>query len=355
MTLKKEDRMPTTLSVQINEATERLRQSALMGEAAVSVSSADLQLLLSTMSQPENPGASVSCDDAFAEHYKADPADPSVAADLNVWRNSWAHAHRACLIEFGHQVGLLGQALGNCIVEAGIIRPDVALTGPELLMFADDLLTHIKQQQQSEASSNAVIRFMLDNPCESPLEFLRCWNEGNFDALREEWPEAPDDIYIGPDQFHPKTVGFDEYSAADAQSLTSVRLLSRCRDNLNSEAANIDSLIAEVDAYLAGQPTQTNTRDATGGIQDELDVDGAKAQHKAAAQALIRAVQRQYPINSTVDAKVGGNLIRGIVLRHSDSWWSDPGEFTIRNIVTGKLRKITHRHVQEARESLSPA
>ncbi|MFG8752209.1 hypothetical protein ACEPU1_28280 [Pseudomonas aeruginosa] len=343
--------MPNTLSNQINEAAERLRQSASDGAPAVSVSSADLLLLLSAMSQPGNPGAAVSCDDAFAGHYKADPADPSVAADLEVWRNSWAQAQKACLIEVGHQVGLLGQVLGDCIVEAGIIRPGVGLTGPELLMFANDQLTYIKQQQQMEAAANAVFTFMLKYPCESPLEFLRCWNEGNFDALRAEWPEAPDDIYIGPDQFHPKTIGYDAYSAAEAKSLTSVRLLSQCRDSFNSDAGNIDALIAEVDAYLAGQPALANSRDATGGIQDELDVDGAKAQHKAAAQALIRAVKRQYPLNSTVDAKVGGHLIRGTVIRHSDSWWSDPGEFTIRNIATGKERKITHSHVKEARES----
>lgn len=351
MTAKKEDRMQTTLSNQINEATERLRQSASMGTAAVSVSAADLQLLLSAMSQPENPGAIASCDDAFAEHYKADPADPSVGADLEVWRNSWAQAKKACLIEVGHQVGLLGQVLGDCIVEAGIIRPGVGLTGPELLMFANDLLTYIKQQQQMEAAANAVFTFMLKYPCESPLEFLRCWNEGNFDALRAEWPEAPDEIYIGPDQFHPKTIGFDAYSTTDAKSLTSVRLLSQCRDNLDSDAGNIDALIAEVDAYLAGQPAPISSPDAAGGIQDELDVDGAKAQYKAAAQALIRATQRQYPINSTVEAKVGGHLIRGTVIRHNDSWWCDPGEFTIRNIATGKERKITHSHVKEARES----
>lgn len=34
---------------------------------------------------------------------------------------------------------------------------------------------------------------------EEPLEFLRLWNEGNFEAIRREWPGAPDDIYIGAD------------------------------------------------------------------------------------------------------------------------------------------------------------
>lgn len=48
-----------------------------------------------------------------------------------------------------------------------------------------------------ESTYNAVIDYMLGKGyMESPLEFLRCWNEGNFDALREEWPDAPEEIYL---------------------------------------------------------------------------------------------------------------------------------------------------------------
>lgn len=43
----------------------------------------------------------------------------------------------------------------------------------------------------------AAIAYALDHPCESPMEFLRCWNEGNFDALREEWSDVPDEVIIG--------------------------------------------------------------------------------------------------------------------------------------------------------------
>jgi hypothetical protein len=31
------------------------------------------------------------------------------------------------------------------------------------------------------------------------LQFLRLWNEGEFEVLRREWPEAPEAIYIGAD------------------------------------------------------------------------------------------------------------------------------------------------------------
>src|SRR5690606_30525585 len=43
----------------------------------------------------------------------------------------------------------------------------------------------------------AAIQFALSNP--EGMEFLRLWNEGEFDILRRDWPEAPDSVYIGAD------------------------------------------------------------------------------------------------------------------------------------------------------------
>ncbi|MBS9759860.1 hypothetical protein [Pseudomonas mosselii] len=45
----------------------------------------------------------------------------------------------------------------------------------------------------------AAIAYVLEHPCESPMEFLRCWNEGNFEALRMEWPDVPADVFICAD------------------------------------------------------------------------------------------------------------------------------------------------------------
>ena len=54
----------------------------------------------------------------------------------------------------------------------------------------------INALNKTEAAYNAVISYILGKGyTEEPLEFLRCWNEGNFDALREEWPDAPKEIY----------------------------------------------------------------------------------------------------------------------------------------------------------------
>ena len=44
----------------------------------------------------------------------------------------------------------------------------------------------------------AVINFALQHGLDG-MEFLRCWNEGDFEACRKEWPEAPAACYIGAD------------------------------------------------------------------------------------------------------------------------------------------------------------
>jgi hypothetical protein len=49
------------------------------------------------------------------------------------------------------------------------------------------------------SASVAAIQFALE--AEQGKAYLRLWNEGEFEACRHEWPEAPDECYIGADQF----------------------------------------------------------------------------------------------------------------------------------------------------------
>lgn len=242
----------------------RLHEIAYRDTATkVTVAAEDLRQLLAIASRAGIPGASPDCDDAFADHFETDPADPSCSHDVAVWRSAWEASRRALPTDAEQHIQLLGQLLGECIVTAGITRPDAPLSGPELLMFGNDLKTHLAQLIQGEEAFNAVIGFVLANRSESPLEFLQCWNEGDFEALRKEWPEAPEEIYIGPDTQHPKTIGYGNDLPAAAQPLAVIRLLSKCRDSLTDGlesqgvgeaefSINDRALIAEVDAFLAG-------------------------------------------------------------------------------------------------------
>lgn len=53
----------------------------------------------------------------------------------------------------------------------------------------------------------AAITYALEHPCESPMEFLSCWNEGDFEALRTEWPDVPSEVFIGADPLHQQPGG----------------------------------------------------------------------------------------------------------------------------------------------------
>lgn len=51
--------------------------------------------------------------------------------------------------------------------------------------------------------ASAAIQFALET--DDGLSFLRCWNEGDFESVRRDWPEAPEAVFIGADPLHPAT------------------------------------------------------------------------------------------------------------------------------------------------------
>lgn len=48
-----------------------------------------------------------------------------------------------------------------------------------------------------ESAAVAAIEFSLSYDCECKKDFLRCWQRRNFEAIREEWPEAPEAVFPG--------------------------------------------------------------------------------------------------------------------------------------------------------------
>lgn len=41
----------------------------------------------------------------------------------------------------------------------------------------------------------AAVKYTVENPCEDIHQFLGYWLEGNWSALRNNWPDAPAEIY----------------------------------------------------------------------------------------------------------------------------------------------------------------
>ncbi|MCZ4337633.1 hypothetical protein [Shewanella colwelliana] len=61
--------------------------------------------------------------------------------------------------------------------------------------------SHLDCSHPSESrASIAAIEYALNN--DEGQEFLRCWLHGDFDALRKEWPNVPDTVFIGADPLH---------------------------------------------------------------------------------------------------------------------------------------------------------
>lgn len=63
--------------------------------------------------------------------------------------------------------------------------------------WLDDGLNPIGCPYCKQAAAVAAIQFALNDP--EGRAFLRLWNEGDFDTLRREWPDAPSTVYVGAD------------------------------------------------------------------------------------------------------------------------------------------------------------
>ena len=58
------------------------------------------------------------------------------------------------------------------------------------------------ETQDPAASSNAAIKYALDKHADGGMEFLRCWFYGDFGAIRNEWPDAPEAVFRGADPLY---------------------------------------------------------------------------------------------------------------------------------------------------------
>lgn len=68
--------------------------------------------------------------------------------------------------------------------------------GSILACYQGDAMAERDDLEKGQKAYNAVISYMLGKGyMESPMEFLQCWNSGDFDSLRKEWPDAPPEIY----------------------------------------------------------------------------------------------------------------------------------------------------------------
>lgn len=51
----------------------------------------------------------------------------------------------------------------------------------------------------------AVIEFVLAHKQDEPLALLELWSSGEFDTIRKNWENVPDEVFIGADPLFKKT------------------------------------------------------------------------------------------------------------------------------------------------------
>ena len=74
------------------------------------------------------------------------------------------------------------------------------------------LLRRLEEAEEEAAQdpASALITFILEHANGpdgfDPVYLMETWNEGNFEALRRDWPELPEEVYIGADPLHKKTI-----------------------------------------------------------------------------------------------------------------------------------------------------
>ncbi|WP_175981388.1 ead/Ea22-like family protein [Burkholderia sp. BCC1630] len=81
----------------------------------------------------------------------------------------------------------------------------IALANPDtiLRLLRDHRAALEATSQHPMQASVAAIQYALD--ADEGFEWLSLWNEGEFERCRRDWPDAPDDCYIGADPTHPET------------------------------------------------------------------------------------------------------------------------------------------------------
>lgn len=76
-----------------------------------------------------------------------------------------------------------------------LTREQVEALLPILQHFVDT--GEVIEKKQIKNPAMAVIEYVLGHLSEDPIEFLRLWNEGDFEAIRACWDNVPDSVFEG--------------------------------------------------------------------------------------------------------------------------------------------------------------
>lgn len=159
--------------------------------------------------------------------------------------------------------------------------------------------------------STAAIAFALDLGMECAT-FLRLWNEGEFDVIRKEWPEAPDAIFIGADPSMP----FDDFQPETAPAPTEPFMATIY--NTTGWRNKVFAALKRAELYFCLAKSHANT---SNGYREQM------AEHEAMMIAAIKAIPHPNdPAREFTDAEVDALLRTRIPGGSEAAAWFAPHE-----------------------------
>lgn len=106
--------------------------------------------------------------------------DMGIKLDIVKWGNSAALRIPATLL------AQLGLQIGDSF-EVGV---------------AKGVLTLRPAKPKSDRRDAAIEAMKYALRADEGMAFLQCWIEGDFAAIRKEWPDAPEAVFVGADPMH---------------------------------------------------------------------------------------------------------------------------------------------------------
>lgn len=111
--------------------------------------------------------------------------------------------------------------------------------------FMNGIHFAVNAAEKQPNPSAAAIEFTLSLPSSDGVDFLRLWNEGEFETCRAEWPEAPKDCYIGADTLF-----------KDAALRWSIKTVDHAQNETVVEGELNDALVRRIRRGIRGRSSE---------------------------------------------------------------------------------------------------
>jgi diguanylate cyclase (GGDEF)-like protein len=156
-------------------------------------------------------------------------------------------------------------------------------------------------------SALAAIDFALK--ADEGLEFLRCWQRGDFDVIRKEWPDAPKAVFVGADPLFPPPQEAQEefYRLHEERSATDNNMLMEMVEVISKAEKALISL-----DRMATRDALTGLANRRAGEKVLLNAHGGAQQTSTSYSVLLVDIDYFKRVNDTHGHEIGDAAIKAV-------------------------------------------